>query len=96
MAKQEFTGIDFDSIDPKDIIRKAQRIYLLQRAEKWQEIKALEQEYKRNHSQIEEIKSRNSDVSFSIQNKLDWIQSETERIDSLLYENALGEFGDGK
>jgi hypothetical protein len=81
-------------MDERKLIAESQKLFFLKRAEKWQEIEALKQEYKRNLKQIEDIEGRNLDVSFEVRKKLDWIQKESERIDQLMYENKLGEFED--
>ncbi|WP_340114194.1 helix-turn-helix domain-containing protein [Maribellus mangrovi] len=93
MLQDETT--DFDKIDNKEIIRKAQRLFILERAKAWMEIKSLESEFKTNMVTIATIQSRNDELKSAITKRLDWIQNEAERIDNLMYENNLGEFSDG-
>ena len=69
-----------------------QRDFFLKRAEKWAEIKSFEQEYKRSLEYIDKFQKQCSDTAFEIQKRLDWIQKEAERIDSLMYKYDLGEF----
>lgn len=68
--------------------------YSIKKAQLWQEIKSLEQEYKRNISAISKLEARQSDVSFQIQKKLDTIQKLAERYDEHQYRNKLGEFSE--
>lgn len=64
----------------------------INKAKWWQEIKSLEQEYKRNASQAVELQKRQSDISFEVQKRLDKMQLETEKYDEYCFENKLGEF----
>lgn len=61
----------------------------------WQEIKSLEQEYKRNISQIQQLENRQSDISFEVQNRLDKIQKESEKYNQYCFDNKIGEFSSG-
>jgi hypothetical protein len=65
------------------------KILLIKKAKWWQEIKSLEQEYKRNISEIDELEKRQSDISFEVQKRLDKIQKESEKYDLYCYENNL-------
>lgn len=69
-----------------------QKDFFLKRVEKWTEIKSLEQEYKRSLEYIDKFQKQCSDTAFEIQKRLDWIQKEAERIDSLMYKHELAEF----
>jgi DNA anti-recombination protein RmuC len=66
----------------------------INKAKWWQEIKSLEQEYKRNISQIQQLEERQSDISFEVQKRLENIQKESEKYDQYCYDNKLGEFSE--
>lgn len=68
------------------------KIVTIKKAKWRQEIKSLEQEYKRNIDQIESLQERQSDVSFEIQKRYDKLQKLTEKYDTYCYENNIGEF----
>ena len=70
------------------------KIVQINKAKWWQEIKSLEQEYKRNISQMQQLENRQSDISFEVQKRLDKIQEEAEKYDKYCYENKIGEFGE--
>ena len=70
------------------------KIVQANKAKWWQEIKSLEQEYKRNISQIQQLEERQSDISFEVQKRLNKIQKEAEKYDQHCYENKLGEFSE--
>ena len=70
------------------------KIIQINKAKWWQEIKSLEQEYKRNISQIHKLEERQSDILFEVQKRLDNIQKEAEKYDQYCYENKLGEFSE--
>lgn len=68
------------------------KLVQIKKAKWWQEIKSLEQEYKRNISQIRELEERQSDISFEVQKRLDKMQKEAEKYDQYCFENKLGVF----
>ncbi len=64
----------------------------IKKAKWWQEIKSLEQEYKRGLSLQKKLQYSLSDISASIQIKINKINKESEKYDSYCFENNEGEF----
>ena len=75
-------------------VEQEQKKLLIFSKKVWVEIKSLEQEYKRNQTQINDLEERKGDISSRVQILLDKLNTKAEKIDSFCYENKLGEFAE--
>lgn len=70
--------------------------YLIDKKLRWNQIEALEKEYRCNQLQIESLDQRQAEIATEIENILKKSQADVETHDLRAYEQESGDFSDSK